>query len=199
MSTLSSGTLFRNSLFNMSEKFKIADQTLPYFVTFTVEAWVDVFTRQLYKDLLLDSILFCENEKGLIVYAWCLMTNHVHLIIGRKNAEQKIEDIIRDLKKYTSVHICRAIESNQHESRKLWMMNIFSIAADESRKHQKYKFWQDGYHPVELFTNDMIDQRLNYIHENPVRAGVVENAEDYLYSSARNYAGKKGLLEISMI
>jgi REP element-mobilizing transposase RayT len=141
---------------------------------------------------------FCQKEKGLILDAWCLMTNHIHMIVGR-SGECNIEDIIRDFKKYTSVHICRAIEDNPQESRRSWMLNTFGTAADESSKHQKYKFWQNEYHPVELFSNDVIDQKVNYLHQNPVKAQIVDAAEDYLYSSARNYAGRKGLLEVEFL
>jgi REP element-mobilizing transposase RayT len=179
----------------MSEKYKVRDQERPYFITFAVEGWVDVFTRQSYKDIMLESIRYCQKEKGLILYAWCLMTNHIHMIVGRIG-ENKIEEIIRDFKKYTSVHICRAIEDNPTESRKEWMLNIFSSSAVKSEKHVKYKFWQNEYHPVELFYNEMMDQKLEYIHENPVKEGIVESPEEYLYSSARDYAGRKGLLEI---
>lgn len=182
----------------MSEKYKVHDQDRPYFITFAVEGWVDVFTRQKYKDIILESLRFCQKEKGLIIYGWCLMTNHIHLIVGRRG-EQKIEAIIRDFKKYTSVHICRSIEANAVESRKFWMLNIFKSAGLDSKKHVKYKFWQNEYHPVELYNNSMIDQKLAYVHDNPVKEGIVEKPEDYLYSSARNYAGMKGLLEIEFM
>ena len=179
----------------MSEKYKVRDQDRPYFITFAVECWIDVFTRQSSKEIILESIRYCQKEKGLILYAWCLMTNHVHMIVGR-NGESKIEEIVRDLKKYTSVHVCRAIESNPTESRREWMLNIFGSLGQESEKHTKYKFWQNEYHPVELFYNEMMNQKLDYIHENPVREGIVESAEEYLYSSARDYSGRKGLLDI---
>jgi len=192
---LSKNTCFINA---MSEKYKVRDQEKPYFITFATESWVDVFTRQEYKEIILDSIKHCQSKKGLILYAWCLMTNHIHLIVGRKGKE-KIEDIIRDFKKYTSVHICRAIEGNDRESRKSWMLNIFRMAAKESKKHMNYKFWQNEYHPVELVDNYMIEQKLDYVHENPVKEGIVERPEDYLYSSARDYAGIKGLLEIEFM
>jgi putative transposase len=182
----------------MSEKYKVRDQDRPYFVTFAVEEWVDVFTRQQYKDIILDSLRHCQKEKGLILHAWCLMTNHIHMIVGRRG-ERKIEEIIRDFKKYTSVHVCRAIESNPTESRKFWMLNIFQTSGNASKKHDKYKFWQNEYHPVELFYNEMMDQKLEYIHDNPVKEGLVEKPEDYLYSSARNYAGMKGLLEVEFM
>jgi putative transposase len=87
------------------------------------------------------------------------MTNHIHLIVGR-NSEFNIEDIVRDFKKFTSVHICRAIENNMLESRRFWMLRLFKAAALESKKHINYKFWQNEYHPVELSTNEMMDQKL---------------------------------------
>jgi putative transposase len=182
----------------MSEKYKIRDQERPHFVTFATESWVDVFTRQIYKDIIVDSIKHCQTEKGLLLYAWCLMTNHIHLIVGRSK-EEKIEEIIRDFKKYTSGQICTAIEKNNVESRKAWMLDIFRSAARKSKKHTKYKFWQNEYHPIELSDNKMMDQKLDYIHENPVKEGIVEKPEDYLYSSARDYAGIKGLLEITFM
>lgn len=126
------------------------------------------------------------------------MTNHIHIIAGRKG-EAKIEDIIRDFKKYTSVHICRAIEENRRESRRKWLLWMFRQTAVRSKKHQKYCFWQNEYHPIELSGNQMMERVLTYIHANPVVAGIIEAPEDYLYSSARDYAGRKGLIEVEFI
>jgi putative transposase len=93
----------------MSEKYKIRDQSRQYFITFATAGWIDVFTRRDYKDIFLESVRYCQREKGLVVYAWCLMTNHVHMIIGRAG-EAGMEEIIRDLKKFTATQICKAIE-----------------------------------------------------------------------------------------
>jgi len=90
----------------MSERYKICDQDRQYFISFAVEAWVDVFTRPVYKNIIVESIKYCQTNKGLIVYGRCLMTNHLHMIIGR-NGKDKMEDIVRDFKKYTSVHVIR--------------------------------------------------------------------------------------------
>ncbi len=148
---------------------------------------MDVFTRNEYRDMLVESLKHCQAKKGLEIYAWVIMTNHIHLIAGsRRNA---IEEIIRDFKKYTSVQLCRAIESSSTESRKDWLMYFVRQSAKQSSKHIKNKFWQDGFHPIELSDNEMIEQRLNYIHENPVKAGWVFQPQDYIYSSAGVYAG----------
>ncbi len=182
----------------MSEKYKIRDQDKLYFITFAVVAWVDVFTRPEYKQILIDSLKYCQQQKGLEIYGWCLMSNHIHLIL-RSDGKNKLQDIIRDFKKFTSVSICRSVESNGNESRKDWMLKIFDHAADSSSKHLKYQFWQNEYHPIVLNNNKIMDQKLEYIHNYPVKEEVVGKPEDYLYSSAKDYCGVKGLLNIKFI
>lgn len=70
------------------------------------------------------------------------------------------------------MHICRAIENNQQESRKSWMIGLFKSAALDSKKHMNYKFWQNEYHPIELFSNELVDQKLEYIHDKSCERGV---------------------------
>jgi putative transposase len=173
----------------MSRKYKIRDQDKLYFVTFTVIHWLDVFIRQEYRDIFLDSIKFCQRNKGLELCAYCIMSSHVHLIIGR-NKGQSLQGIIRDIKKFTSVKIIEAISNNQHESRRAWLMGFFARAGERNPNNTTYQFWQQHSHPIELNTNSIVDQKLDYIHNNPVKAGIVLSPEDYLYSSAMNYAGR---------
>ncbi|MCB0488158.1 MAG: transposase [Cyclobacteriaceae bacterium] len=182
----------------MSEKYKIRDQERLHFITFAVIGWIEVFTKHVYRDAFLESIRYCQQNKGLLIYGWCIMSNHIHMIIGR-NGSYDVQDIVRDFKKYSSVTICRLIE-NSGDSRKDWMLGVFSKAADSSNKHRKYKFWQNQYHPIELNTNEMMEQKLDYIHQNPVKAGIVEKEEEYVYSSARDYHGTgEGLLNIEFM
>ncbi len=182
----------------MSEKYKIRDQDKLYFVTFSVVKWIDVFTRSVYKDILIQSLKFCQNNKGLDIYAWCIMSNHTHLIVG-KCGENKIEEIIRDFKKYTSVAIIKAIESNILESRKDWLLWMFRKLVERSRKHQRHCFWKNEYHPIELSDSGIMQQKLDYIHMNPVEEGWVREPEDYVYSSAVDYAGGKGLIDLKFV
>ena len=142
----------------MSERYKIRDQDRIYFVTFSVIGWIDVFTRNEYKNIVVESLRLCQSKKGLLIYARCIMSNHLHMIVGR-NGPFRIEEIIRDFKKYTSVQLCRAIENNGGESRKEWMLSYFRKAVESSSKHVKYQFWQNEYHPIELSSNKMQDQR----------------------------------------
>jgi len=130
------------------------------------------------------------------VYAWCLMSNHIHLIIAAKEGSE-VSGIIRDFKKFTAKRILKMIES-EPESRRDWMLNLFKFAGKNIRKIKTYKFWKEDNHAIEM-TSNMIDGRLNYIHQNPVEALIVEEPEHYIFSSARDYAGTKGLVNIEFI
>lgn len=180
----------------MSEKYKFRDSEGIYFVTPTIVEWVDVFSKKEYCEIILDALKYCQKEKGLIVHAWCIMSSHLHLIISCK--EKKPEDIIRDFKTFTSKAIAKQLE-NGNDSRKDWILELFKEEANSIKRVKGYKVWQDGNHPVQLVTNNMLDVRLNYLHKNPVKAGIVSNEEDYVYSSAKDYANAKGLLDIELI
>ena len=178
----------------MSRKWKILDQTKPYFVSFAVIHWIDLFIRNEYRDILLDSLSFCQEKKGLEVHAWCIMTSHVHLIIGTNG--NPMQNILRDFKSFTSKKLREAIHENSFESRKEWLLQMMYETGLENSNNRGFQLWQQHNHPIELSTNEMIDQRLHYTHYNPVEAGFVSSPEDYLYSSARDYAGEHGLLKI---
>ncbi len=171
----------------MARKYTIKTQDKPYFVTFTIVEWVDVFTRNIYKDIFMESLVYCQKNKGLEVYAYCFMTNHIHLILGIKE-DLLLQDAIRDLKSFTSRHIRKALEENHQESRKEWMLSIFKNLGKHNARNKDFQFWIQDNHPIELNTNEKLFQKLNYIHQNPVEAGFVEKPEDWLWSSAGSYA-----------
>ncbi|NQU88204.1 MAG: transposase [Mariniphaga sp.] len=173
-----------------ADNYFITDQNAVYFLTFTVTDWIDVFTRKEYKIVITDSLNYCVENKGLTIYAWCLMSNHLHLIC-RANEGFRISDIIRDFKKFTAKAILKKIEE-EPESRREWMLYRFEFAGKYDNRIKKYKFWQETNHAILLDNNDMIDQRINYIHENPVRALIVAEPHEYLFSSACDYAGENG-------
>ena len=182
----------------MSTEYKFDNPDGVYFVSFATVQWVDVFTRTTCADILIDSLKFCQTKKGLVIHAWCIMSNHVHLIISR-NGRFELPEIMRDFKKFTSAQVLKAITDNPMESRKNWMLWIFAEAGKNNPNNTNYQFWQQDSHPEELVTNYFIEQKLNYIHQNPIEAGYVDNGEDYRYSSARDYVGIKGMLEISFL
>jgi putative transposase len=182
----------------MSSKYKVSDSTMPHFVTFTVVGWIDIFSREDYKEIVVNSLNYCIAHKELELHAWVIMTNHVHLIISSK--VNNLADIVRDIKKYTSKQIIQNIISNQKESRKNWLTNSFAFSARTNKNNKDFQFWQQYYHPVSLESNILLTQRLNYLHENPVRSGLVWEPWHFKYSSAIDYyTNEKGLIELKMI
>ena len=123
----------------MSSKYKVGEDAIAHFVTFSVVGWVDVFSRESYKEIFVNSLKHCQENKGLKLHAWVIMTNHVHLIISSES--NKLQDIVRDLKKYTSKKITAAIQENPTESRKEWSHQSITLKplSDDSK-----------YEPIEL-------------------------------------------------
>jgi putative transposase len=179
--------------------YKIINKEAIHFITFAVVEWVDVFTRKEYKDVLINGLKHCQKEKGLIIYAWCIMSNHVHLAVAAKNSD--LSDILRDFKKFTAKQIVKAIEESKTESRKDWMLSVFKKEGALNSRNSQYQFWRQDNQPKEMYSSHFIKQKLEYIHNNPLAEGIVDKAEEYLYSSARDYYyGKKtGLLEIEWL
>lgn len=178
----------------MSRNYKFYNPEGVYFISFAVVEWLDVFTRFEYKKIIIDSLHHCQKVKGMEIFAWCLMSSHVHLIL-RSAGEQKPELLIGDFKRFTSKAIVKAIIENPEESRKEFLLEQFRNAGNQSSNVKKYQFWRHDNHPIELWSNKVIDEKIDYIHNNPVEAGLVSRAEDYSYSSATDYAGKKGMLD----
>ncbi len=177
----------------MSSAYKILNPDGIYFVSFACVQWVDTFVRRKYSEVVIDSLIYCQQKKGLNIHAWCLMPSHMHLIISR-NAKPTLSDILRDFKKFTSVTLLDMILNEPGESRRGWMNWIFSAAGQENPANTNMQFWQQDNHQEELFSNTFMVQKLHYTHYNPVTAGFVDTPEHYLLSSARDYAGGKGLI-----
>ena len=130
------------------------------------------------------------------MHAYCIMNSHVHLIISA-NGTNSLSDIIRHLKSFTSRHIRKALEGDTIESRKEWMLWLMKRAGAKNERNKDFQFWQQHNHSIELSTNEMIDQRLDYTHNNPVEAGFVDEAQHWLHSSAKDYSeAGKGRIEL---
>ena len=180
----------------MKEGYIIRDQSKPHFITATVVDWVDVFSRKNYKDCIIESLDFCIKNKGMILFGFVIMSNHIHLII--QSEESKLSDLIRDFKKFTAKTILNKIE-NGPESRADWMLKRFEFACKSHTRNEKYQFWQYGSHPEEIFSEKFMWSKLDYIHMNPIRAGIVIKASHYYYSSASNYVNDEGIIAITKV
>ncbi len=180
----------------MSVKYKIRDPEALCFLTFSVVGWIDVFTRDRYRQIIVESLNFCVKEKGLVIFSWVLMSNHIHLIA--KADHNNLSNVIRDFKRHTSKTILKSIQEDI-ESRQEWLLYLFGRAGAKNSNNKHFQFWQQDNHPIELYSNIVIDQKLDYIHNNPVVNGLVKAAEDYVYSSAGDYYGIKGLVDVELM
>lgn len=183
----------------MSSRYQFIDNNAVYFTTSTIVGWTDIFTRELYKIILLDSIRHCQLNQGLIIHSWVLMTNHLHTISSCKEGKD-LGLIWRNIKSYTAMKLIDAIINNPKESRKEHLLHTFEEAGKRSNSNFRYKVWEHENHPVLLDSTEMYNQRFNYLHWNPVTAGFVAEPWHWLYSSAIDYfTDKKGLLDIIML
>ena len=127
---------------------------------------------------------------------YVIMSNHVHTIWTAGNAN--LSDVVRDFKTFTSKAIIASIEA-EPESRRDWLLYMFRFYANRTMANKEFKLWTGNNHPEEIYSNSFLRTKLNYLHDNPVRAGLVKEPSHYLYSSAADYEGKKGLIEIDFL
>ncbi len=181
----------------MSRNYKFYDKEGLYFVSFATVYWIDVFIRELYFEKMVESLAYCRREKGMEIYCWCIMPSHVHLIFRAK--ENNPGEVLKSLKTFTSKELQKLIEENQQESRKEWMLWLMERAGLKNSNVKKRQFWQQNNQPIELWSAEVIDQKVDYIHNNPIISGFVSEPHHWKYSSAADYSGFKGLLDIDFV
>lgn len=165
----------------MSELRK-ANYDAVFFVTLTVVGWVDVFTRKQYCEELVKNIQYCQQHKGLELYAYVIMSNHMHWVAAQKQGV--LNHLLRDFKSYTAKQMLAMIYDNPQESRRDWMKVVFQYNAKFQKQHAENMFWQKMNHPIDCFNQKVLWQKIKYIHQNPVRAGWVTEPGHWWYSSA---------------
>jgi len=183
----------------MGRKYSIKNQQHLHFVTFTVINWLDIFIRENYRNILYDGIKYCQLNKGLNIHSYCIMSSHVHFIMS---AEENfiLSNIIRDLKSFTSRAIRKKLETDIKESRRAWFLRMMKHAGNKNERNNDFQFWQQHNHPIELNSNFILEQRMDYIHNNPVVAGLVEEAHYWSHSSAKDYSNfGKSVIEIVFV
>ena len=151
----------------MSDNFKIKNKEKSYYLTLTTVGWVDIFTRVNHKLLIANSLQYCIKNKGLVIFAYCIMPSHVHLIC-RAEGIQNLSEILRDFKGYTSKKIIKQVQE-EPESRREWLLEYFSKACSHLKRKQKHKVWQDSNHAKEIISTSFLYEKLEYIHNNPVQ------------------------------
>ena len=178
------------------DRYNINDHHGIYFLTMTVVYWIDLFTRKDYSLIIVDSLNYCVKAKNLEVFSWVIMSNYVHLVC-KVNAPNNLSEVLRDFKKFTSKELIKAIEQTG-ESRREWLLDKFSFEAKRTGRAKNYKIWKDDNHAIEIGDYITIEGKMEYIHNNPVSAMIVSKPEDYIFSSAIDYADGKGLVEVTL-
>ncbi len=180
--------------------YRITDQYGLYYMTCTIVGWIDLFTRKQCSQILIDSFTYCQENKGLILYAYVIMGSHIHILAAAANGSSGLSAIVRDFKSFTSKKIIQWMTDNPKESRREWLDIVFRYHGKYNSNNKVYQVWQQHNRPMMCVTPYFTRQKLNYIHNNPVKAGIVDHPEDYRFSSARNYCGRKDtVLEVELI
>jgi len=176
----------------LSTGYKIREGQAIFYLTFQIVGWVDIFTRKVYRDIVIESFKYCQQNKGLNLFAYVIMSNHIHILAQSEKGD--LSGIIRDFKNYTSKKFLEVINEGI-ESRSDWMKIVFEYHGKFKNK-QENQIWTHENHAEEIYSQKFIEQKIEYIHNNPVRAGIVQKPEEYLYSSARNYAELDNVLDV---
>ncbi len=176
----------------MSTGYRINDKAGVYFLTFQIVGWVDVFSRKVYKDIVIESFKYCQKNKGLNLFAYVIMTNHIHLLASSQT--ENLSGFNRDFKNFTAKQILEVMNTSE-ESRRDWMKMVFEYHG-KYKPDQSNQIWTHESHAEQIFSQKFIEQKVDYIHNNPVRAGIVVKPEDYQYSSACNYADLESVIDI---
>ena len=168
-------------------RYKITNPDSPHFITCTILHWIPVFTRPETVNILLDSLSFLSQD-GMKIHAYIILENHMHLIA---QSRQLNRDIAR-FKSYTAKKLIHYLDKNS-------VTTILEQPACYKKTHKTnraYQLRQEGVHPELITSKEIMRQKIEYIHRNPVQRGYVDKQEHWRYSSARNYAGMAGLLDV---
>jgi REP element-mobilizing transposase RayT len=171
-------------------RYKITSNEQPHFLTCTVVKWLPLFSRPETARIILDSLRYLQSREELSVFGFVIMENHIHLIVSAKD----LSNAIRRFKSFTA----RKIIDHLKERGEKWILTHFREEKASHKKDREYQFWQEGTHPVVIQNEEIMLQKLEYLHNNPVRRGYVDDPTHWRHSSARNYAGHDGLIDVEV-
>ena len=168
-------------------RYHFTDPALPHFVTLTVLHWIPVFTRPATVDIVLNSLRHLQTET-LKIYAWVILENHLHMVAQSQNLPK---DLMR-FKSHTAQQLIQYLEAHKIKP----ILDQLKFYKKAHKSDRTYQFWQEGSHPEWIQNTEMLKQKVDYIHNNPVKRGYVDLPEHWRYSSARSYLNKEGLIEV---
>jgi putative transposase len=175
----------------MRSRYKIIAPDDTYFVTSSIVNWVDIFTSDKYVKILTEAIKYNQGNRDLEIFAYVIMRNHFHLLCR----SGKLRNIISSIKSYSAKGIIELLK----EDKKYDILKIFEENKLPFKMDRKYQVWQEGFHPEEIIGEKMYNQKLEYIHGNPVIAEYVEDISEWKYSSVQDHLeGKQGLIKVDL-
>jgi putative transposase len=176
----------------MRSHYKIHDSEGVYFLTSTVVEWIPIFTSKPYFDILISSILYCQKNLSLSVFAYIILDNHFHMVC----LAPELSKVLQSLKRHTAKMIIGQLEQDQ----KTWVLDLLSFYRKKHKKESEYQVWQEGFHPQQILSVEMLNQKIEYIHYNPVKRGLVMCPEHWVYSSAVDFIlDQKGPVELQAL
>ena len=170
-------------------RYRILHEHCPHFLTATVNHWLPLFTRPEVVEILLDSWRYLQRESGFVLYGYVVLENHIHLIAASPGLSRDIQRF----KAYTAKEIIAYLERRNVRG----MLELLALFKRVHKTESRYQVWEEGSHPQLIESEEVMRQKLEYIHWNPVKRGYVDLPEHWRYSSARNYAGLEGLIEVA--
>jgi putative transposase len=163
----------------MRTRYRLVNNEDIYFITSTIVGWISIFNQEKYFNILLDSIRYCQNKKELKVYAYVILKDHFHMIVSNNH----LSCTMASLKGFSAKKI---IEQLKADKKKV----VLQLLEDQKRNYKKestYQVWQEGFHPQVISSYRMLNQKIDYIHFNPVKRSLVSRPEMWRYSSAKYY------------
>jgi REP element-mobilizing transposase RayT len=170
-------------------RYKIYDNDYPHFLTCSVVGWLPVFTRPAAVQIVLDSLTFLQQERRLTLFAYVIMENHLHLIASAEDLAVQVANF----KSYTA----RQILDHLVACRDSLILKQLEFHKQKYKTDREYQFWQEGSHPQQIDSDAIMLQKIEYIHCNPLKRGYIDDPVHWRYSSARNYAGLPGLIDVT--
>ncbi len=171
----------------MRSRYLIHDPRFSYFITGTIVEWLPVFTSAKRCDILVEALRYCQEKKELKVCAWVILDTHFHAIVSAPDLSQ----VLADLKRHTARRVVEQLEAEGCD----WLLNQLRYRRAAHKAENEYQVWQEGSHTQRIADDAMMLQKLDYLHRNPVRRGLVLQAEHWRYSSAHEWLpGAMGLL-----
>lgn len=172
----------------MRSRYRVSIENGIYFVTSTLVWWIPIFTSRTYFDILIEAFRFSQKEKGLQIYAFVILDNHLHAALSHP----KLSQVLQSIKSYSAKIILNQLQKDD----KRWAINIFAYQKKHHKTASTHQVWQEGFHPQLIKDEEMLIEKIDYIHYNPVKRGLVAKPEHWIYSSASHYAGKNCVLKI---